>query len=68
MSARIEMILFFHCFKLQQNLAFIIEDISSRMDIGIFGDESNIDAVYAPFIFQSFRQVIPPLLNEIIIA
>jgi hypothetical protein len=38
------------------------------MDMGIIEDESNDGEVYAPFIFQSFRQVIPPLLNEVIIA
>jgi hypothetical protein len=36
------------------------------MDIGI-GDESNVDAVCATFLRQSFRQVIPPFLNEDII-
>jgi hypothetical protein len=48
-------------------LIFIIEDIRNRRNMGLIGDESNVDA-YALFIFQSFRQVIPPLLNEIIIA
>jgi hypothetical protein len=38
------------------------------MDMGIIGDESNSDVVWAPFLFQSFRQVIPPLLKEDIIA
>jgi hypothetical protein len=38
------------------------------MDIGIIGDESNVDAVYAPFLFQSFRQVILPLLIKDIIV
>jgi hypothetical protein len=35
--------------------------------MGIIGDESNEDVVNAQFIFQYFRQVIPPLLNEDII-
>jgi hypothetical protein len=34
------------------------------MVMGIIGDESNTDVAYAPFLFQSFRQVFPPLLNE----
>jgi hypothetical protein len=38
------------------------------MDMGIIGDESNLDAGCAPFLFQSFRQVTPPLLNEEITA
>jgi hypothetical protein len=33
-------------------------------DMGIIGDESNSDAVCAPFLFQSFRKVVPPLLRE----
>jgi hypothetical protein len=32
--------------------------------MGIIGDESNVDAVCAPFLFQSFLQVIPPPLKE----
>jgi hypothetical protein len=38
------------------------------MDIGIIGDESNLDATFAPFLFQSFRQIFPPLFNENIIV
>jgi hypothetical protein len=38
------------------------------MDIGIIGDKSNNDAVYKTFLFQSFSRVIPPPLNEDIIA
>jgi hypothetical protein len=39
------------------------------MEIGIIGDESNIDAAFAPFLFQSSSQAFPPLLfNENIIA
>jgi hypothetical protein len=38
------------------------------MDMGIIGDESNIDVGCAPFLFQSFLQVIPSLLNEDIMA
>jgi hypothetical protein len=39
------------------------------MEMGInIGDESNKDAVCAPFLFQSFLQGTPPLLNEDIIA
>jgi hypothetical protein len=38
------------------------------MDMGFIEDESNSDAVSGPFLFQSFRQVIAPLLNEDIIA
>jgi hypothetical protein len=38
------------------------------MYMGIIGDESNIDAGCTPFLFQSFRQVIDPLLNEDIIV
>jgi hypothetical protein len=37
------------------------------MDIGIIGDESNVDVVCAPFLFQSFHQEVPSLLNENII-
>jgi hypothetical protein len=40
----------------------------NRRNIGIIGDESNVEVVYAQFIFQSFRQVFPPLLIEAIIA
>jgi hypothetical protein len=32
--------------------------------MGIIGDESSVDVMYAPFLFQSFPQVIPPLLKE----
>jgi hypothetical protein len=32
--------------------------------MGIIGDESNEDAVCAPFLLQSFHQVIHPLLIE----
>jgi hypothetical protein len=35
--------------------------------MGIIGDESNVDAVYSPFIFQSFRQITPSLQSETII-
>jgi hypothetical protein len=38
------------------------------MDIGIIGDESQVDDVYAPFLFQFFSQAFPPLLNEDILA
>jgi hypothetical protein len=38
------------------------------MDIGIIGDESNNDAAFSPFLLQSFRQVVPPFLNENIIV
>jgi hypothetical protein len=38
------------------------------MDIGIIGDESNIDAAFAPFLFQSSSQVFTPLLNDNIIV
>jgi hypothetical protein len=38
------------------------------MDMGIIGDESNVERAFAPFIFQSFLQVIPPLVYEDIIA
>jgi hypothetical protein len=38
------------------------------MDIGIIGDESNSDGDSAPFLFQSFRQVVLPLLIEAIIV
>jgi hypothetical protein len=38
------------------------------MDIGIIGDESNIEGLYAPFLFQFFSQGNPPLLNDNIIA
>jgi hypothetical protein len=34
------------------------------MDMGIIGDESNSDLAFAPFRFESFRQVTPPLLRE----
>jgi hypothetical protein len=34
------------------------------MDMGIIGDESNIDAGCAPFLFQSFRQAVLPILNK----
>jgi hypothetical protein len=37
------------------------------MDMGIIGDESNLDVGCAPFLFQSFPQV-TPLNNEDIIA
>jgi hypothetical protein len=36
------------------------------MNMGIIEGESNVD-VFTPFLFQSFCQVIPPLLNENII-
>jgi hypothetical protein len=45
-------------------LAFIIKDNRNRRDRGIIGDESNIDVGCAPFLFQSFLQVVPPLLKE----
>jgi hypothetical protein len=38
------------------------------MDMGFIEDESNSDAVSGPFLFQSFCQIIPPLLNEGIIG
>jgi hypothetical protein len=39
------------------------------MDIGIIGDKSNEDVTFAPFLLQSFRQGVPPLLlNEDIIV
>jgi hypothetical protein len=38
------------------------------MNIGIIADESNVDALFTPFLFQSFCQVILSLLNENIIA
>jgi hypothetical protein len=34
------------------------------MDMGIIGDESNLDAGCAPFLLQSFLQVTPPLLKD----
>jgi hypothetical protein len=34
------------------------------MDIGIIRDESNIEAAFAPFLLQSFRQGVLLLLNE----
>jgi hypothetical protein len=37
-------------------------------NIGIIDDESNIDVAFAPFLFQSSSQVVPPLLNEDVIA
>jgi hypothetical protein len=36
----------------------------NQIDIGIIGDESNVDAVFAPYLFQSSSQAIPPLLYE----
>jgi hypothetical protein len=36
----------------------------NRMNMGIIGDESNYDEASGPFLFQSFRQVFPPPLNE----
>jgi hypothetical protein len=36
--------------------------------MGIIGDESNVDAVCVLFLFQSFHQVVSPLLKEDIIA
>jgi hypothetical protein len=36
--------------------------------MGIIGDESNIDAAFAPFLFQSPSQVTPPFLNETIVG
>jgi hypothetical protein len=50
------------------DLAFLIENMGNRMNMGIIGDESNVEAVCAPFLFQSFRQVTPPLLKEGIIV
>jgi hypothetical protein len=38
------------------------------MDIRIIEDESNTDAALAQFLLQSFRQVVPPFLNENIIV
>jgi hypothetical protein len=38
------------------------------MDIGIVGDESNIDAAFAPFLFQSSSQAFPSLDNDNISA
>jgi hypothetical protein len=35
---------------------------------GIIGDESNLDAGCAPFLFQSFLHVAPPPLQEDIIS
>jgi hypothetical protein len=60
------MILLFHPFY-GIGLAFIIEDMRNRRNIGIIGDESNLDVMYALFLFQSSSQVIPPLLNDDII-
>jgi hypothetical protein len=51
-----------------KSIAFTIEDMRNRRDMGIIGDESNSDLVCAPFLFQSFLQVTPPLLNESILA
>jgi hypothetical protein len=51
-----------------KSLTFIIEDMRNRRNNGIIGDESNVDAVYAPFLFQSSSQVVPPLLKECILA
>jgi hypothetical protein len=45
-----------------------IRNGGKRMDMGINGDESNVDAGCAPFLFQSFYQVTPPLLKEGIIS
>jgi hypothetical protein len=36
--------------------------------MGIIGDESKFDVGYAPFLFQSSSQVIPPILKDGIIA
>jgi hypothetical protein len=36
--------------------------------MGIIGDESNIDAAFAPFLLQSSSQAFPPFLNENIIV
>jgi hypothetical protein len=38
------------------------------MNMDIIGDESNVDVVCAPFLFQSSLQVTPPFLNKDIIA
>jgi hypothetical protein len=46
---------------------YIRNDMRNRMDMGIIGDESNSDVVQAPFLFQSFHQVIPPLPFEDIV-
>jgi hypothetical protein len=35
----------------------------NRTDIGIIGDESNIDAAFV-LLLQFFRQVVPPSLND----
>jgi hypothetical protein len=50
------------------DLAFLIENMRNRRNMVIIGDESNVDAVCAPFLSQSFLQVVPPLLKEGIIA
>jgi hypothetical protein len=61
-------LLFYWYFRISKGLTFLIEDTRNRRNMGIIGDESNVDVVCAPFLFQSFRQVIPPLLKEDIIA
>jgi hypothetical protein len=68
MQAHIDMILLFLLFSsnYSKGLAFIIEE--NRKNMGIIGDESNSDLACIPFLFQSFRQVVPPLLKEDIIA
>jgi hypothetical protein len=58
MPAHIEMILLFEYFL----------QITAKSLTFIIGYESDVDVAFAPFIFQSFRQVIPPLLYEDIIA
>jgi hypothetical protein len=58
-----------------QQLLLINKDIilknedGHRMDMGInIGDESQTDVAFAPFLSQSFHQVISPLLNNDIIT
>jgi hypothetical protein len=61
------MILLFHSFlQITAKALHLIEE--NRRYIGIIGDESNVEVGSAPFFFQSFRQVVSPLLNEAIIA
>jgi hypothetical protein len=42
--------------------------MKNRMDMGIIGDESNVDVAFAPFLLQSFHQVISARFNEDIIV
>jgi hypothetical protein len=48
-------------------LTFINGDMRNRRNMGIIGDESNVDAGCAPFLLQYFHQVIHPISNENII-